>query len=141
MTGCRRQASSQSEATRIAPEVCTRWKDTAAGHGTPSPPRMDTLWGPRAGPERAQLAAARHHLRVIEAAHACYLHVQPPRAQEHGDGRACDVNQRELPLHAAFSGAIVYSYSLSRAFKIEAFISLARARAPRTTHASSQPCY
>ena len=24
----------------------------AAGHGTPSPPRMDTLWGPRAGPER-----------------------------------------------------------------------------------------
>ena len=23
----------------------------AAGHGTPSPPRMDTLWGPRAGPE------------------------------------------------------------------------------------------
>ena len=64
----------------------------AAGRGTPSPPRMDTLWGPRAGPERAQLAAARHHLRVIEAAHACYLHVQPPRAQEHGDGRACDVS-------------------------------------------------
>ena len=29
----------------------------AAGHGTPSPPRMDTLWGPRAGPEfRAAVA-------------------------------------------------------------------------------------
>ena len=37
----------------------------ASGHGTPSPPRMDTLWGPRAGPEapprgvRARRAAAR----------------------------------------------------------------------------------
>ena len=33
----------------------------AAGHGTPSPPRMDTLWGPRAGPELTLSLAAGAH--------------------------------------------------------------------------------
>ena len=30
----------------------------AAGRGNPSPPRMDTLWGPRAGPERGDARVA-----------------------------------------------------------------------------------
>ena len=39
----------------------------AAGRGNPSPPRMDTLWGPRAGPEQASAMEDPYQEAVPEA--------------------------------------------------------------------------